>query len=281
MGAPHDPSQLATILADAAADVREASALYPRVGLVLGSGLGAFADTLEDRTAIAYDRIRHMPRSAVEGHAGNLVLGFAEGVPVAAMQGRVHLYEGHRPDEVVLGVRLMRHLGAEVVVVTNAAGGIDPALAVGDLMCIEDHLNLTGQSSLVGANDDAVGPRFVDMTRAYDCELGALAQGAAAELGFELRRGVYAGLLGPAYETPAEIRMLRTLGAHAVGMSTVLEVIAARHMGARVLGLSCITNLAAGLGQGTLSHQEVKDTATRVRDRFVGLLRGVLRGLAG
>jgi purine-nucleoside phosphorylase len=263
-------------LLDAASDVGAKTELRPAVGLVLGSGLGAFADTLEERTVVPYARIRGMASSAVEGHAGNLVLGRAEGVPVAAMQGRVHLYEGHGPDAVVFGTRLLVHLGASAVIVTNAAGGVAPAFAPGDLMLIEDHLNLTGQSCLVGPNEDAIGPRFPDMTSAYDAELRGIAAEVATGLGFELRRGVYAGLLGPTYETPAEIRMLRTLGADAVGMSTVLEVIAARHMGARCLGISCITNLAAGLSTGPLSHDEVKETADRVRDRFTALLRGVL-----
>ena len=263
-------------LADAAADVRAKTELRPAVGLVLGSGLGAFADSLSERTVVPYARIRGMASSAVEGHAGNLVLGKVDGVPVVAMQGRVHLYEGHSPGDVVFGTRLLVHLGASAVIVTNAAGGVATSFAAGDLMLIEDHLNLTGQSCLVGPNEDALGPRFPDMTTAYDAELRGMAIEVATGLGFELRRGVYAGLLGPTYETPAEIRMLRTLGADAVGMSTVLEVIAARHMGARCLGISCITNLAAGLSTGPLSHAEVKETADRVKDRFTALLRGVL-----
>ncbi len=211
---------------------------------------------------------------------GNLVLGRAEGVPVVAMQGRVHLYEGHPVDDVVFGTRLMVRLGAHSVVLTNAAGGIGDGFTPGDLMVIDDHLNLTGHNCLVGSNDEALGPRFVDMTVAYDAELRGLAHEAAGALGFSLERGVYAGMLGPSYETPAEIRMLRTLGAHAVGMSTVLETIAARHMGARVLGLSCITNLGAGLSGEVLSHAEVQEVADRVRERFISLLRGVLGRLA-
>lgn len=267
-------------LALAVEDVRGHTSAVPRVALVLGSGLGAFADELEDATVIPYDRIRGMPGSRIVGHAGNLVLGTAEGVPVVAMQGRVHLYEGHDPADVVFGARLMLRLGADTMLVTNAAGGIGDAMAVGDLMLIEDQLNLTGTSCLLGHGEDGLGPRFVDMTVAYDAGLREIATAAAAGQGITLRRGVYAGLLGPAYETPAEIRMLRTMGATAVGMSTVLEVIAARHMGARCLGISCITNMAAGLGEGTLSHSEVEQTATRVRESFVGLLRAILRGLA-
>lgn len=267
-------------LANGVAAVRGRASIEPRVALVLGSGLGAFADALEDRVAIPYGEIAGMPVSAVEGHAGNLVLGRIDGLPVVAMQGRVHLYEGHGAEAVVFGTRLMVRLGARTMIVTNAAGGIREGLAPGDLMGIEDHLNLTGSNCLAGENDEELGPRFVDMTEAYDRDLLDLAGESARELGFELARGVYAGLLGPTYETPAEVRMLRTLGADAVGMSTVLEVIAARHMGARVLGMSCITNVAAGLGGGLLSHDEVKETAARVRDRFVALLRSVLRGTA-
>lgn len=251
----------------------------PVVGLVLGSGLGGHADSLDGPRKIPYDHIPGMPGAGVEGHAGKLVIGSTGGVPVVAMQGRAHLYEGHSASDVVFGVRLMVGLGARTVVVTNAAGGIRPGLAPGDLMAISDHLNLTGRNCLAGPHEPDLGPRFVDMTSPYDQELRRHARAVAAEAGFELGEGVYAGLLGPSYETPAEIRMLRTLGADAVGMSTVLEVIAARHMGARVLGLSCITNLAAGLGADELSHEEVKATAERTRGRFEGLLAGVLERL--
>jgi purine-nucleoside phosphorylase len=251
----------------------------PRVAVVLGSGLGALADDLADRNAVPYATIPGMPVSKVAGHAGNLVFGRIETTPIVAMQGRVHLYEGHPACDVVFGARLMIALGAQSVIITNAAGGIDASFTPGDLMIIDDHLNLTATSCLVGANDESMGPRFPDMTQAYDRELRERAEDVAKKLGFEIRHGVYAGLLGPTYETPAEVRMLRTLGANAVGMSTVLETIAARHMGARVLGISCITNLAAGLGSGELTHDEVKETADRVRDRFVGLVRGVCAGL--
>ncbi|MEM9070421.1 MAG: purine-nucleoside phosphorylase [Myxococcota bacterium] len=271
-------SQLARLQV-AQGDVRKHTDQVPSVALVLGSGLGAFADTFEDRIAIPYGEIRGIPSSKVAGHAGNLVFGQAEGVSVVAMQGRVHLYEGHPVEDIVFGLRLMLQLGAKTVIITNAAGGIAEELEVGDLMLIDDHLNLTGTNALVGENEDELGPRFVDMTTAYDKELRDLAQEGAQALGFTLKSGVYAGLLGPTYETPAEIRMLRTLGATAVGMSTVLEVAAARHMGARVLGMSCITNKAAGLGHETLDHSEVQDVATRVRERFVSLLGAVLRRL--
>ena len=249
------------------------------VALVLGSGLGAYADGLDDATAIPYARIPHMPSSGVSGHAGNLVAGKRGGRRVLAMQGRAHLYEGRSPGDVVFGVRLMASLGAKTLIVTNAAGGIASELEAGDLMAIRDQLNLTATSCLVGPNYDSLGPRFLDMTSAFDPSLIELAAQVASDLGFELRRGVYAGLLGPTYETPAEVRMLRTLGADAVGMSTVLEVIAARHMGLRVLGVSCISNLAAGLGGGPLSHDEVEETAGRVRSRFESLLSGILEAM--
>ncbi len=248
----------------------------PEVAMVLGSGLGRYADTLEDARTIPYSEIPHMPLAGVSGHAGNLVVGRRGGKRVAAMQGRTHLYEGHGANDVTFGVRLLAWLGAKTLIVTNAAGGIDSRLRVGDLMAISDQMNLTGTSSLLGPNDEQLGPRFLDMTVAFDPRLIELATSVAADQGFELGRGVYAGLLGPAYETPAEIRMLRTLGADAVGMSTVLEVLAARHMGMRVLGISCISNLAAGVGEGPLSHADVEKTAARVRPRFESLLSGVL-----
>ncbi|MFK7990768.1 MAG: purine-nucleoside phosphorylase [Sandaracinaceae bacterium] len=269
------------LLEAAAKDVRKHSDLVPAAALVLGSGLGSFADTLEDKVVVPFDQIGGMPVSAVSGHAGNLVLGRVGELPVVAMQGRVHLYEGHRAAEIVFGVRLMRTLGAEALLITNAAGGCGDGFAAGDLMRITDHLNLTGRNALEGPNEEALGVRFPDMSQAYDPELGALAESVAKDAGFSLQQGVYAGLLGPTYETPAEIRMLKTLGADAVGMSTVLEVIAARHMGMRVLGVSCITNLAAGISKELLSHDEVKETADRVRDRFEGLIRGVLERLGG
>ncbi len=249
------------------------------VALVLGSGLGTYAEGLGDAVAIPYTQIPHMPSAEVSGHAGNLVGGEQGGKRVVAMQGRTHLYEGRSPSDVVFGVRLMASLGARALIVTNAAGGIAPELEVGDLMAITDQLNLTGTSCLVGPSQESLGPRFVDMTAAFDLRLIEIATSVAADLGFDLRHGVYAGLLGPTYETPAEVSMLRTLGADAVGMSTVLEVIAARQMGLRVLGISCISNLAAGIAEGPLSHDEVKETAWRVRSRFESLLSGVLEAM--
>ena len=259
--------------------VRPRSFKAPDVAMVFGSGLGAYAQTLEDALAIPYAEIPHMPLSGVSGHAGNLVIGGRGGKRVVAMQGRAHLYEGDAVADVVFGVRLLAWLGAKTLIVTNAAGGISSELAIGDLMAITDQMNMTGTTGLLGPNDERLGPRFLDMTAAFDPELIEIAAAAAASQGFELKRGVYAGLLGPAYETPAEVRMLRTLGADAVGMSTVLEVLAARHMGLRVLGISCISNLAAGMSDGPLSHEDVEETARRVRSRFESLLSGVLESM--
>ena len=253
----------------------------PAVGVVLGSGLGAWADGLSGATKIPYAEIPNMARSNVIGHAGNLCLGRSEGVPVACLQGRVHLYEGHELERVVFGVRLLARLGCRAVVLTNAAGGLGEGWAPGDLMLVTDHLNLTGRNPLSGPNDGALGPRFPDMTEAYDRELGGLAREAARATGVTLREGVYAALLGPSYETPAEIRMLRTLGASAVGMSTVPEVIALRHMGVRAAAISCITNLAAGLSPTRLDHSEVEATATSARDRFTALLSAWVSRIGG
>lgn len=263
---------LAQDLAQAARTVREQAPLTPKVGIVLGSGLGAWADTLTDRAAIPYERIPEMPRSAVVGHAGNLVVGHAGAVPVACLQGRVHMYEGHSPERVVFGVRLLAELGCEAVLLTNAAGGIDAAFEPGSFMLITDHLNMTGKSPLLGPNDASVGPRFPDMTHAYDPGVCAAARLAAKEQGVSLHEGVYAGMLGPTYETPAEVRMLRTLGAHAVGMSTVPEIIALRHQGVPAGAISCITNLAAGISKTELNHAEVEETAKRTHAMFVKLL---------
>lgn len=246
---------------------------------MLGSGLGGLAARILDATAVSYGDVSGMPTSGVAGHAGRFVIGSLAAVPVIAMQGRVHLYEGHSPDRVAFGVRVMAALGARALIVTNAAGGIAPGLAAGSLMLIDDHLNLTGRNSLVGVNDDALGPRFPDMTHAYDRELIALCKVAARTLGIPLAQGVYAGVLGPSYETPAEVRMLRTLGADAVGMSTVLEVIAARHMGVRCLGISCITNAAAGLSDQALSHDDVQDVAHAAAERLESLVLAVVAQL--
>jgi purine-nucleoside phosphorylase len=264
-------------LDEAVRAVRGRAGENPAVGVVLGSGLGAWAEGLASATKVPYADIPHMARSTVVGHAGNLWLGRAEGVPVACLQGRVHLYEGHEAERVVFGVRLLAKLGCRAVVLTNAAGGLDPAGSPGDLMLVTDHLNLMGRNPLSGPNEGTLGPRFPDMTQAYDREICALAREAAREVGVPLREGVYAGLLGPTYETPAEIRMLRALGADAVGMSTVPEVIALRHMGVRAAAISCITNLAAGISPTLLDHAEVDATAAAVRGRFTALLSAWVR----
>ena len=238
----------------------------PVVGLVLGSGLGALADELGEVERVAYAEVPHMPSSSVPGHAGKLCVGQLGGVRVACLQGRVHAYEGHALSRVVFGVRLLAELGCRSVLLSNAAGGIADRLQAGSLMRIEDHLNLMGDSPLRGPSSR--GPRFPDMTQAYDAELGQLCVRAAGDGGVALERGVYAALLGPSYETPAEIRMLKALGADAVGMSTVPETIALRQMGVRVGAVSCITNLAAGRSSEPLSHHEVEATAARVKGDF-------------
>jgi purine-nucleoside phosphorylase len=268
------PSSIAARLDDSVFAVRRRVAARPSVAIVLGSGLGAFGDTLDGVEKVAYRDVPHMASPAVEGHAGNFCFGTVAGTPVVCMQGRVHLYEGHPVERVVQGVRTMARLGASLVLIANAAGGLEAAWSPGDLMVITDHVNLTGNSPLVGGNDAALGPRFPDMTSAYDPELRSWLHAAGAEANVALREGVYAGVLGPQYETPAEIRMLRALGAHAVGMSTVHEVIALRHMGVRVAGLSCITNLAAGVSSRPLDHAEVEATARGRHEQLVALLRG-------
>lgn len=256
------------------------SGAAPQIGLVLGSGLGAFADTLSDLVKVPYAEIPHFPQSRVVGHSGNLCLGKVRGVRVVCMQGRVHAYEGHPLSAVVHGVRTMAKLGVSAVLVTNAAGGLDASWAPGDLMLVTDHLNLTATSPLVGPNDERLGARFPDMTQAYDPGLRDVLRKVAKDTAIAIREGVYAGLLGPTYETPAEIRMLRAMGAQAVGMSTVHEVIALRHMRVRVGALSCITNLAAGILDRELNHAEVEETAKARRADLVRLLEGWIEGAA-
>jgi purine-nucleoside phosphorylase len=248
-----------------------------RVALVLGSGLGAFADELEGASGIPYEEIPGFARSTVEGHAGKLVLGRVEGVPVLAMQGRFHYYEGYSFDEVIFPMRTFGALGIKSVILTNAAGGINISFDQGALMVISDHLNLMGVNPLRGPHDARFGERFPDMTEVYARDYQETAVEEARAMGLELRRGIYAALSGPSYETPAEIRMLRILGADAVGMSTVPEAIAARQMGIRVLGISCITNMAAGVVVGeSINHHEVMETGERVHDTFKELLRRVI-----
>jgi purine-nucleoside phosphorylase len=252
----------------------------PKIGLVLGSGLGAFANQLADATRVPYSQIPSFPRSTAIGHAGQMVIGNAEQVPVAVMQGRVHLYEGYTAEEVAFPMRVFGRMGIGATVITNAAGGINLKYKQGALVVLTDHINLQGTSPLVGPNDDRLGLRFPDMTRAYAKEYVRIAREEAARLGIDLQDGVYAALLGPSYETPAEIRHLRVIGADLVGMSTAAEVIAARHMGIKVLAISCVTNMAAGILDQILTHQEVMETGEKVRVQFEALLRAVLPRIA-
>jgi purine-nucleoside phosphorylase len=258
-------------LDEAAAFVRARTALLPTVGVVLGSGLGAFADALAEAVSVPFASIPHFPASTVAGHGGALVLGRSGRVPVAVMKGRVHHYEGYSLADVVFPVRVLGRLGVKTLVVTNAAGAVNALYRPGELMVIEDHVNLLG-NPLVGPNEDALGPRFPDMSEAYDRPLRDAAQRASAEAGVVCHRGVYVAMSGPSYETPAEIRMVRALGADAVGMSTVPEVIAARHMGLRVVGLSCLTNMAAGILEKKLDHREVLETGERVKAALLDVL---------
>lgn len=268
-------------LADSAARfIVQRTPLRPRIALVLGSGLGAFADSLADGVRIAYSEIPSFPRSTAIGHAGQLVIGNTEGVAVAAMQGRVHLYEGYSVHEVAFPMRVFGRMGVRAVILTNAAGGITRSYSQGALVLLKDHINLQGHNPLVGPNDDRFGVRFPDMTRAYDRGYREMARQEAAKLGIPLHEGVYAALLGPSYETPGEIEYLRRIGADLVGMSTVTEVIAARHMGIKVLAISCVTNMAAGILDQPLSHEEVMETGDRVRGIFEALLRAALPRIA-
>ena len=250
--------------------------MQPTVGVVLGSGLGGFADAVEEAVEIPYGEIPGWPRSTAVGHSGTLVLGHFGGAPVAVMKGRAHLYEGHPPAKVVFGVRVLGRLGIGSLVLTNACGAIDPSLQPGRLVAISDHLNLQGSSPLIGPNDDTLGPRFPDMSDAYDPEYRALAREAAGKLGLELGEGVYAAWLGPAFETPAEIGMIRVLGGDLVGMSTVPEVLAARLMGLRCLAISCVTNAAAGVSPEPIDHEQVLEVGARAAGDLVALLREVI-----
>ncbi len=269
---------------EAVAAVRERSSQQPRIGLVLGSGLGGLADALEQRDVIDSRELPGWPHSTVEGHSGNLVLGKLEGQSVVAQQGRVHFYEGYTPQQITFPVRVMIRLGIEILVLTNAAGGLRPDWQTGDLMLINDHINLTGMTGanpLMGPNDESFGPRFPGMSQAYDLELRQRAQQVAAEAGITLREGVYVCLSGPNFETPAEIRMLRVMGADAVGMSTAHEVVVARHAGIRIMACSGITNVAIDEVNSELeaSHEEVLEAGLVLVPRLTALLRGVLRTL--
>ncbi len=254
--------------------------LRPKIALVLGSGLGSFADEFDRAARIAYEKIPHFPRPTIEGHAGQLVIGVVEGVPVVAMQGRVHYYEGHPIKEVTFPVRVLARMGVRALTLTNAAGGINLDYKQGALVVLRDHINLQGTSPLIGANDERFGPRFPDMTEAYWKPYRTAALEEARRLGVEVFEGVYAAVHGPNYETPAEIRALRTLGADVVGMSTVPEVIVARQMGLLVLGISCVTNMAAGISEGPVVHEEVLKTGLRMKGQFAALLRAVIPRMA-
>jgi purine-nucleoside phosphorylase len=263
----------------AASAIRGRCGALPDTAIVLGSGLGDFADTLRDAVTTPYTDLPHWPSSGVVGHAGRLVIGTVAGRRVAALSGRAHYYEGHDLASVVFGTRVMARLGVRQIVLTNAAGGINTSFTQGGLMIIDDHINLLGSNPLIGPNDERLGPRFPDMTEVYSPRLRGLADEAARARGVVVTHGAYLAVHGPSYETPAEIRFFRSIGADAVGMSTVPEAIAARHMGVEVLGISCITNMAAGILPQPLRHDEVMETAQRVRGAFTALLEGVIERL--
>ena len=256
--------------------IRARTTVEPRIAIVLGSGLGGFADDFEDAVGIPYEDIPGFVRSTAQGHAGRLVIGKIDGIPVLAMQGRVHYYEGYSLEEVTFPVRTFGLLGIKTLILTNAAGGINVELTQGALMVLSDHVNLMGVNPLRGSNDERFGPRFPDMSAVYAAELQELVVDEAKAIGVEVRRGIYGALSGPSYETPAEIHLLRNLGADAVGMSTVPEAIVARHMGLEVVGISCITNMAAGISDEPINHEEVMATGDRVRETFTELLRRVI-----
>jgi len=261
---------------EAADTIRSQVSDLPAIGIVLGSGLGDFAGTLGDAITLPYDRLPHWPSSRVIGHEGKLVIGTLRGRRVAALAGRCHLYEGHDVGTVTFAVRALGLLGIKILILTNAAGGVNTRFSEGVLMVIDDHLNLTGANPLVGPNEDRFGPRFPDMSEVYSARLRDIADRAGRAIDLHLTRGVYVALLGPSYETPAEIRYLRTIGADAVGMSTVPEALAARHMGIEVLGISCISNMAAGVLPQPLNHAEVLETTRRIRGQFIALLEGIV-----
>jgi purine-nucleoside phosphorylase len=268
------------VIEDAVRRIRQDTELEPAVGVVLGSGLGGLADALEDAVEIPYHQIPGWPVSTAVGHAGVLVLGRVDGVPLAVMRGRAHLYEGVGADRAVFGVRVLGRLGVETLVVTNAAGAIDESYRPGMLVLISDHVNLMGTSPLVGPNDDTLGPRFPDMGEAYDPDLRRIAREAAAKLGLDVGEGVYAAWLGPQFETPAEIRFMRAVGGDLAGMSTVPEVIAARHMEIRCVGISVVTNMAAGVESGKLDHGQVLAVGSEAEPQLTALLRELMPALA-
>lgn len=265
------------LIAEAAEFIQKQKTSHPKVGIVLGSGLGAFVDGIEDPFVIPYSDIPNFHETTVEGHEGRLILGKVEGVEVIVQQGRLHAYEGLPMHEVVFPIRVMASLGIENLILTNASGGINLEFKAGDLVCIEDHINLMGRNPLIGPNLSELGPRFPDMTKAYNPNLREALFSSASEINLDLKRGVYAGVLGPTYETPAEIKMLRTIGADMVGMSTVPESIAGNHLGLKVCGVSCITNMAAGIENEKLDHADIKDQALKVMDNFSQLIKGAIK----
>lgn len=266
-------------MSPAAEYLRPLFSVTPKIAVVLGSGLGAFADSLDDAQTIPYGDIPGWPQSTAVGHAGKLVVGSVDGIPVAALAGRAHLYEGYTAHQAVYGIRTLRELGVESIILTNAAGGINRNYKPGDLVLISDHINLLGQNPLSGPNDVSLGPRFPDMSEAYDKSFRAIARTAGAQMGLTLAEGVYVAVPGPSYETPAEIRYMRTIGADLVGMSTVPETLAANHMGMKVLGISCVTNHAAGVIDQKLNHSEVLEVGERMKSTLIGLLRELCRKL--
>jgi purine-nucleoside phosphorylase len=265
---------------EAAAFIRSRSALTPRLAVVLGSGLGAFVKSLEQATVIPYGSIPHFPVTTAVGHPGELALGLSQGVPLLVMAGRVHFYEGYSMPQVVFPIRVLGRLGVKVLILTNAAGSVNTTYKPGELMVIEDHINLMGTNPLIGPNEDELGPRFFDMTEPYDPALREIAERACWKAGVTVRKGVYLAVSGPSYETPAEIRLARAVGADAVGMSTVPEVIAARHLDLRVLGLSCITNMAAGVLKKKLDHDEVLQVGERVKGAMLDVLGRIVQEAA-
>jgi len=253
----------------------------PRIGVVLGSGLGAFVEKMENKISIPFNDIPHFKKVTVQGHDGKMVLGSVNGVEIVALQGRFHVYEGHDMEDVVFPMRVMAKLGVDIVILTNAAGGVNLNYKPGDLMIIEDQINLTGKNPLIGPNDESNGPRFPDMSRAFHPELISLIEEASKELKIKTQKGVYAGVLGPTYETPAEIKMIRVLGGDVVGMSTIPEVIIANHIGLKVCGISCVTNMGSGIVNQTLKHEDIKDEELKVMDNFTDLLNSAIAKFKG
>lgn len=273
--------QIASKIKEAVQMIKARMGVKPTVGLILGSGLGDLAEEIEDAIKLKYEDIPHFSVSTVHGHAGQLVIGQLRGLPVVAMQGRFHFYEGYSMQEITFPVRVMKGLGVDTLVVTNACGGMNNNFQPGDLMIIQDHLNMTGANPLIGPNDEELGPRFPDMSRAYDPELIQFVEKSAELLKLPVQKGVYAGISGPSFMTPAELMMLRNLGADAVGMSTVPEVIVANHMGIRVLGIACVTDMAIGEQLEPLSHEQVMAVADQSKPKFIQLVKETVAGLKG